>query len=46
MSFRYLRDPLFLVCVALYSCSRGCRELGLHHPWFDGYFNDVLCVGV
>jgi hypothetical protein len=44
MSFRYLRDPLFLVCAAIYFVNR----LLLKRHWGDGFvhdhLNDVICV--
>ncbi|MEM7624905.1 MAG: hypothetical protein AAF333_04680 [Planctomycetota bacterium] len=46
MRFRYLRDPVFLLFTGLYVLGRALRNFGVHHPLFDGYFNDVLCAGV
>ncbi|HLJ96675.1 MAG TPA: hypothetical protein VKU02_26115 [Gemmataceae bacterium] len=44
MRFRYLRDPLFLICVATYFVNR----LVLKSHWKDGFvhehLNDLICI--
>ena len=44
MRFRYLRDPLFLLCVATYFVNR----LVLKSVWKDGFahehLNDLICI--
>lgn len=44
MPFRYLRDPLFLVCVGVYVVNR----LVLKRVWADGFvhehLNDLICI--
>ena len=44
MRFAYLRDPLFVVCVAAYFLNR----LLLKRIWDDGFwhdhFNDLICI--
>lgn len=44
MSFRYLRDPLFLGCLVLYFVNRW----GLKRLWPHGFFhtslNDLMCL--
>lgn len=45
MPFAYLRDPLFLVCVAAYLINRWVFKA----IWADGFvhahFNDLICIG-
>lgn len=45
MKFAYLRDPLFLVCVAAYFANRFL----LKSIWTEGFlhehFNDFICIG-
>ena len=44
MAFRYLRDPLFLVCFSAYWVHRILRILELSTPLLRGYLNDVICI--
>ncbi len=46
--FGYVRDPLFLLSVALYFINRELIKPNLHHysPLFHGHFNDSLLVPV
>ncbi len=44
MTFRYLKDPLFLVCVGVYFINRLVIK-----PWFPNefsrsYLNDLICI--
>ena len=47
-SFGYWRDPLFLVCLAVYVVNRMVIKPNLHHysPFFHGHLNDTLTVPV
>jgi len=43
--FRYLRDPLFLVCVAAYGLNRfAVRPLWPEFTFARSYLNDCLCI--
>lgn len=44
MPFRYLTDPLFLICFALYWLHRGLRGLELSPEIAKAHFNDLLCA--
>ena len=48
MPFRYLRDPLFLFCVALYFVNRLILKPHFHHgiigDFVHGSLNDVICI--
>lgn len=48
MPFRYLRDPLFLFCVAAYSVNRLVLKPHIHGGVFGaflhGSLNDVICL--
>jgi hypothetical protein len=44
MHFAYLRDPLFLVCVAIYFLHRALAAYDLSAPLLRGYLNDVICA--
>jgi hypothetical protein len=48
MPFRYLRDPLFLFCVALYFINRLLLKPHIHGgvigALIHGYVNDLLCL--
>jgi hypothetical protein len=39
-----LRDPLFLVCFALYFVHRAAAAYGYSTPLLQAYFNDVICA--
>lgn len=42
--FRYWRDPLFLVCCALYALNRWFLKPHWHVLFFQCWFNDVLLI--
>lgn len=48
MPFRYLRDPLFLFCVALYFANRFILKPHIHGGVFGAFLhdslNDVICL--
>lgn len=44
MPFRYLRDPLFLICLVLYGLNRWLLKPLLPHGFFHTSLNDVLCI--
>jgi len=44
MRFRYLRDPLFLICVALYFLNRWVLKPHFSTTFFHSYLNDVICI--
>ncbi len=44
MRFRYLRDPLFLFCLALYFVNRWALKPLSPHPFFHSYLNDLICI--
>ena len=44
MRFRYLKDPLFLFCVALYFINRWVLKPYFTNPFSRGYLNDVICI--
>ena len=48
MPFRYLRDPLFLFCVALYFVNRFVFKSFIHSGFLGAFahdsLNDVLCI--
>ncbi len=43
-SFRYLRDPLFLLCCALYAANRWGIKPHTHIAFFHCWFNDLLLM--
>jgi len=43
-SFRYLRDPLFLVSCSLYALNRWVLKPHLHSPFLHDHFNDLLLM--
>jgi hypothetical protein len=47
-AFGYWRDPVFLVCLAIYVVNRLFIKPNLHHysPLFHGHLNDTLTVPV
>jgi hypothetical protein len=42
--FGYWRDPLFLICCALYAANRWLIKPHVHSPFFHGQFNDCLLI--
>jgi hypothetical protein len=44
MSFRYLRDPLFLVCFTVYVVHRILARCGMSTPLLRAHLNDVICI--
>ena len=44
MKFKYLSDPLFLCCVALYLLNRMVLKVVFRVEFFHCYLNDVICV--
>ena len=47
-AFGYVRDPLFLISLALYGCNQLWIKPHLHHysPFFHGHLDDCLLVPV
>lgn len=43
-NFRYLRDPLFLTCVALYFINRLVIKRLMHGGFAHEHFNDLICI--
>lgn len=44
MLFRYITDPMFLVCLGLYVVNRWLLEPSIHNQFFTGYVNDLICI--
>jgi hypothetical protein len=44
MPFRYLKDPLFLVCLALYFANRWVLKPFFPNEFSNCYLNDVICL--
>ena len=44
MPFRYLRDPIFLTCLAAYFLNRELEEFGLSPELAQCYLNDLICI--
>ncbi len=44
MPFRYITDPLFLVCLGLYVVNRWLLEPSIQSQFFTGYVNDLICI--
>jgi hypothetical protein len=44
MRFRYLKDPLFLVCMFLYFVNRWFLKLHFSNEFLHDYLNDVICI--
>lgn len=44
MAFRYLRDPLSLVCFSVYWVHRILKTYDLSTPLLRSYLNDVICI--
>jgi hypothetical protein len=44
MPFRYLKDPLFLMCFAAYGIQRCLKSFDLSTPFLCSYLNDLICI--
>jgi len=44
MKFRYLLDPLFLICFGLYFLNRCVLEIQMPGSFFTNYLNDLICI--
>lgn len=44
MEFRYLRDPLFLVCVTAYFVNRWLVRPTIDSGFWHSHFNDLICI--
>jgi len=44
--FRYIFDPLFIVCVALYALNRFVLKAHFQLPFLHNHLNDLLCIPV
>ena len=44
MCFRYLRDPLFVFCLALYAINRWILKSYFPNEFSQGYLNDLICL--
>jgi glycopeptide antibiotics resistance protein len=44
MAYKYLRDPLFVFCFALYFANRWLFKPLLPNTFSQCYFNDLICV--
>lgn len=44
MAFRYLADPLFLACLALFVANRWLLEPMLPGNFCEAYVNDLICL--
>lgn len=44
MRFRYLADPLFLLCVALYFVNRFVVKRFVGEGFFHDHLNDMICI--
>ena len=44
MTYRYLRDPCFLLCLFLFLANRYVFIPQIEHPFFKGYLNDLICL--
>ena len=44
MPFRYLKDPVFLICLAAYFLNWGLEEFSLSPVLAQCYLNDVICI--
>lgn len=45
MPFKYLRDPVFMLCVAIYFGHRALRQWDLSPLVFQCHLNDLICTG-
>ncbi len=46
MRFRYLLDPLFLVCLSLFLINKLLLRPFIDHPFLYGHLNDCICMAV
>ena len=44
MPFRYLRDPLFLICLTTYFVNRFVLKSIWHAGFFHEHLNDLICI--
>jgi len=44
MPFKYLKDPLFLVCFIAYCVQRCLNSLDASTPFLCSYLNDLICI--
>ena len=44
MPFAYLKDPLFLLCLATYCIHRGMVAGGISLPLLQSHLNDLICI--
>ena len=44
MKYRYLRDPLFLLCIAVYFLNRWILKPCLPNVFSQCYLNDLICI--
>ncbi len=44
MAYRYLRDPLFVFCFALYFANRWLFKPWLPNTFSQCYLNDLICI--
>jgi hypothetical protein len=44
MTYKYLRDPLFLFCLALYCVNRWLFKPWLPNAFSQCYLNDLICI--
>lgn len=44
MPYRYLRDPLFVICFLVYGLHRWLAACDLSTPLLRGYLNDLICI--
>lgn len=42
--FQYLRDPLFIACLAAYFINRVAESFGIAGPTLRYYLNDLICL--
>ncbi len=45
MPFKYLRDPVFMLCVAIYFGHRALRQWDFSPLVFQCHLNDLICTG-
>ena len=44
MQYKYLKDPLFLFCLLVYSVNRWLVKPFLPNPFSQNYLNDLICI--
>jgi hypothetical protein len=44
MTYKYLRDPLFVFCLALYFVNRWLLKPYLPNAFSQDYLNDLICI--